>query len=80
MHYLLGAMKRENNERDYRIYVTDMLNNILNVLTHEAVRIPRWYDQVYLHKDRQVKQNKSADDIVSDFVKRGGLVITNEST
>lgn len=80
MHYLLGAIKRENHERDYRIYVTDMLNNIMNMLAHKDIGIPRWYDQAYNRKNRQVKQNKSADDIVSDFVKRGGLVITDEST
>lgn len=80
----MGAVKREKVEKDYREYVTDVLNGLVvgmaNIGHIPIGEVPRWVDIAYNHNGTKRKQTKTADDIVNDIVKRGGLVIKHEST
>lgn len=63
--YLMALGLRELRERSYRQYVTDVL---LGIGGGKGIR---WVDIAY--RDNEA-QEKTADDIISDMIARGGLV------
>lgn len=63
--YMTARLTRETREKLYKVYITDMLKGL------GGAKGKRWLDMAYPDK---VVPEKSADDIVNDLIKRGGLV------
>lgn len=66
MRYFVSRLKQDTEERIYRIYVTDSL------FYHAQNKTPahRYYD--LLHPK---VETKSADEIISDVLAKGGLKV-----
>lgn len=67
MRYVEAVLKRENEAFAYRIYVSDSLYAIS--LNREMTK--RFYDMLR----REPEDTRSADEIVSDVMEKGGLVL-----
>lgn len=63
--YITARLTRDMREKLYRVYITDMLCGF------GGGKAKRWADLAY---PGETAPEKSADDIVDDMIKRGGLV------
>lgn len=63
--YVLAKIKEKHRDESYRIYVTDMLYNIVH-----SQDISRWYDIVYGAENTQDEAEIALNNFYSDF--RGG--------
>ncbi len=55
----------EKREKEYRIYVTDILQSILKVSCAEPIELPRWID--IAEPPKEVKPERTANEIIQDI-------------
>lgn len=67
VEHCIAAIQREQEERAYQYYMTDVLRSAFNV-------DKRFYDMLN-HPDTE---DKSGDEIILDIITRGGLTVVTE--
>lgn len=66
MNYVIARFKRENDEYNYRIYVTDSLKIITKINV-------RYYD--WISQPNKKAEMRTAEQIVADVIKNAGLIV-----
>ena len=75
--YCISRYKREQEEKAYRVYITDALR--LTVENTAKFAGGSYIKARYIDVIEQKKQdNRTGDEIVADIIKRAGLVVKSE--
>lgn len=61
----ISLLVKEKKEKEYRIYVTDILTSILRSQFAEPINVPRYIDLV--EPPRVVKPERTADEIIKNI-------------
>jgi hypothetical protein len=61
----ISLLVKEKKEKEYRIYVTDILTSILKSQFAEPINVPRYIDLV--EHPRVTKPERTADEIIKDI-------------
>lgn len=61
----IALLKKEKKEKEYRAYVTDMLNAILQSQYTQKVDIPRYIDLV--EPKKETVPDRTAEEIIGDI-------------
>lgn len=61
----ISMFMKEKKEKEYRIYVTDVLQSILKAQYAEPLEIPRWID--IAEPPKETKSERTADEIIQDI-------------
>ena len=66
MNYVIARFKHENDEYNYRIYVTDSLRHITKINV-------RYYD--WISQPNKKAEMRTAEQVVADVIKNAGLIV-----
>ena len=66
MNYVIARFKHENDEYNYRIYVTDSLRHITKINV-------RYYD--WISQPNKKAETRTAEQVVADVIKNAGLIV-----
>lgn len=61
----ISMLMKEKKEKEYRIYVTDVLQSILKAHYAGSLEIPRWID--IAEPPKETKPERTADEIIQDI-------------
>lgn len=73
IEHCISAFSKEQEEKAYRIYVTDALKTISENSAqgeHRSTMAKRWIDLVEPSEEKEPKETRSANEIIDDFKKR----------
>lgn len=64
IEHCVSSYQKRQKELQYRVYVTDMLKNIIDINTGGKADVPRFADLMEEHHDNN-KPEETADDVIA---------------